>query len=71
MHIKTGDKIEIISGKNKGQTGIIKKVNRNKGQVIIDKINLVKKHKKSNNEQEKGQILTIESPIDASNIKKI
>nr|YP_009257583.1 50S ribosomal protein L24 [Coeloseira compressa]ANH09666.1 50S ribosomal protein L24 [Coeloseira compressa] len=71
MHIKTGDKVTIISGKYKGKTGIINKINKKKQEVFINKINMIKKHQKANNEQKTGQILTREAPLHASNVKKI
>ncbi len=67
MRLKTGDKVIVITGSNKGKEGIIKKVLREDDKVIVEGVNIVKKHKKGNG-QESGGILEIEAPIHASNV---
>ena len=67
MNLKVGDKVIVIAGSNKGKEGTIKKVLRKENRVIIEGVNLVKKHKKGNG-QESGGILEIEAPIHASNV---
>ena len=70
MRLKTGDKVIVIAGSNKGKVGTIKKVLRNENRVIIEGVNIVHKHQKSNG-QESGGILDIEAPINASNVMLI
>ena len=70
MRLKTGDKVIVITGASKGQEGTIKKVLRNENKVIVEGINIVKKHQKGNG-QESGGILEIEAPINASNVMLI
>ena len=65
--LKVGDKVIVIAGSNKGKEGTIKKVLKKENRVIIEGINLVKKHQKGNG-QESGGILEIEAPIHASNV---
>ena len=67
MNLKVGDKVIVIAGSNKGKEGTIKKVLKKENRVIIEGINLVKKHQKGNG-QESGGILEIEAPIHASNV---
>ena len=67
MRLKTGDKVIVITGSNKGKEGIIKKVLRAENKVIIEGVNIVKKHKKGNG-QESGGIVELEAPISASNV---
>jgi len=70
MRIKTGDKVIVIAGSNKGKLGTIKKVLRNENRVIVEGVNIVHKHQKGNG-QESGGILDIEAPINASNVMLI
>jgi len=67
MNLKTGDKIVVISGKDKGKEGLIKKVLRAENKVIVEGINIVKKHVKPNG-QTAGTIEEKEAPIHASNV---
>ena len=67
MNLKVGDKVIVIAGSNKGKEGTIKKVLKKENRVIIEGINLVKKHQKGNG-QESGGILEVEAPIHASNV---
>ena len=67
MNLKVGDKVIVIAGSNKGKEGTIKKVLKKENRVIIEGINLIKKHQKGNG-QESGGILEVEAPIHASNV---
>ena len=67
MKFKTGDKVVVITGANKGKTGEIAKILKDKNQVIIEGVNIKKKHQKPVQGQE-GGIIEIAAPIDASNI---
>ena len=67
MNLKVGDKVIVIAGSNKGKEGTIKKVLKKENRVIIEGLNLVKKHQKGNG-QESGGILEVEAPIHASNV---
>ena len=70
MNLKVGDKVIVIAGSNKGKEGTIKKVLKRENRVIIEGVNLVKKHQKGNG-QESGGILEQEAPIHASNVMLI
>lgn len=67
MNFKTGDKVVVIAGKDKGKEGIITKVLRDKNKVIVEGVNIFKKHIKGNG-QTPGSIEEIELPIHASNV---
>ncbi len=70
MRLKTGDKVIVIAGSNKGKEGTIKKVLRKENRVIVEGVNIVHKHQKPRG-QESGGILDVEAPIDASNVMLI
>jgi large subunit ribosomal protein L24 len=69
VHVKVGDKVTIISGFYKNETGEILKVNRKTGKVIVQGINLKFKHAKPTTENEIGEIKQFEAPIHHSNVK--
>lgn len=71
MKIKVGDEVLIIAGKDKGKNGKVIKTLRNDDKVVVEGINIVKKHVKPNNQNDKGGIFDIEAPIHVSNVKKI
>ncbi len=71
MKVKKGDNVLIISGKDKGRTGKIAKVLVKDRKILVEAINLKKKHVRPKREGEQGQVVSIPSPIDASNIKLI
>jgi len=68
MHVKKGDKVKVITGKDKGKTGIVLAVFPKKNRVIVEGVNIVKKHAKPSQENPQGGILDIEAPIHASNV---
>ena len=67
MHFKTGDKVVVISGKDKGKEGKITHVLRAENRVVVEGVNIVKKHVKGNGQQA-GSINEMEAPIHASNV---
>lgn len=68
MKFKTGDKVIAIAGKDKGNTGRISKVLRKENKVVVEGINLVKKHLKPNANNQDGGIISVEAPIHSSNV---
>ena len=70
MNFKVGDKVVVIAGASKGKTGKIIKTLRRENRVIVEGVNIVKKHRKGNG-QESGGILEVEAPIHASNVMMI
>jgi large subunit ribosomal protein L24 len=67
--IKVGDNVRVITGSNKGKEGKVLKVLRKENRVIVDGVNIVKKHVKPNRTNETGGILETEAPIHISNVK--
>ena len=70
MNFKIGDKVVVIAGKDKGKEGKITKVLRNENKIVIEGVNVVKKHVKPNG-QNAGSIVELEAPINASNAMMI
>ena len=68
MKFKVGDKVRVMIGKDSGKEGKITHIFRNENKVIIEGINMVKKHRKPNNSNETGGIVEMEAPINASNV---
>ena len=71
MRIKVGDNVRVITGSNKGKEGKVLQVLKNENKVVIDGVNVAKKHVKPNRQNESGGILEVEAPIHASNVKLI
>ena len=71
MKIKVGDKVKVITGTNKGKEGKVSKVLRTEDKVIVEGVNIVKKHIKPGRTNETGGILETEAPIHISNVKVI
>ena len=69
MKIKVGDNVRVITGSNKGKEGKVLKVLRKENRVLVDGVNIIKKHVKPNRENETGGILEVEAPIHISNVK--
>ena len=68
MHVKKGDTVQVISGKDKGKVGEITRVNPKTSQVTIEGVNVRTKHVKPQQEGESGQIITFEAPVHSSNV---
>lgn len=71
MKIKVNDQVKILAGKDKGKTGTVLKTLKNKDKVVVDGINIAKRHQKPNNANENGGIIEFPAPIHVSNVKKI
>ena len=68
MNFVKGDKVIVISGNDKGKTGTIQKVFPKTNRVVVENVNVRKKHKKPTQQNPEGSILEIYAPIDASNV---
>lgn len=71
LKIKSGDKVLIIAGKDKGKTGEILKVFPTENRAIVDGCNMVKKHQKPTSANPQGGVLDKPAPIHISNLKLI
>jgi len=69
MFVKTGDKVKVIAGKDKGKEGVVVKTLAAKDRVVVEGVNIVKKHQKPNNQYPQGGIVEPEAPIHVSNVQ--
>ena len=69
MKIKKGDKVQVIAGRDKGTVGEVKAVLPRSNRVIVEGVNVVKKHEKPSQANPDGGIFNKEMPINASNVK--
>ncbi len=69
MHVKKGDKVIVIAGKEKGKSSTVTKVLREENRVILDGLNLMKKHTRPTKAGAKGGIISVAMSIHASNVK--
>jgi large subunit ribosomal protein L24 len=68
MSIRKGDMVMVITGKEKGKTGKVLLVDRDKQKVLIEKINFVKRHQKPTQKIRQGGIIEKEAPLHISNV---
>ena len=68
LHVKKGDKVEVISGKDKKKQGKILSASPKTGKVLVEGVNIIKKHTKGTQANPAGGIIEKEAPIDASNV---
>ena len=71
MKVKVGDNVRIITGSNKGKEGKVLRTLKKENKVVVEGINIVKKHSKPTNTNDKGGIFDIEAPIHVSNVKVV
>ena len=71
MNIKKGDKVRVISGADKGKEGIVQRVYPKINKVVVEGVNVHKKHKKPTQAVPQGSIVDIYVPFDASNVMVI
>ena len=70
MKIKKGDNVILITGKDKGKKGKIVRVLVKENKVVVEGLNMMKKHQRPRKSGEKGSMVNIAMPINASNVKK-
>lgn len=68
MKLKTGDKVVVIAGKDKGKEGKIVAVDKKNNRVMVEGVNMVSKHTKPNAQNQQGRIIKKENFIHASNV---
>lgn len=69
MKVKVGDKVKILAGKDKGKEGKVLVTLKKQDRVVVEGINIIKKHQKPGRTDETGGILETENPIHVSNVK--
>lgn len=68
MHVKKGDKVQVISGKDKGKQGVILEAFPKQNRVLVEGVNIVKKHSKPSQVNPQGGIVSQEAPVHVSNV---
>ena len=68
MRIVKGDKVVVIAGKDKGKTGVVQAVYPKVNKVVVEGVNVHKKHKKPTQQSPEGSVVEMYVPIDASNV---
>lgn len=66
--IRKGDTVIVVSGRERGKTGKVLSVDRSAGKVIVEKLNIIKRHTKPNQKVKQGGILEREAPLQISNV---
>ena len=68
MKIRKGDLVQVIAGKYRTKRGEVKKVLVSEGKVVVEGVNIVKKHVKARSQVRQAGIIEVEAPIDVSNV---
>jgi large subunit ribosomal protein L24 len=68
MHVRKGDQVVVIAGKEKGKRGRVLRLVSDKGRVVIERVNMVKRHTKPTQRNPRGGILEKEGSVEASNV---
>ena len=71
LNIKKGDKVVVLSGKEKGKEGKVLTTNPKAGKVIIEGVNMVQKHQKPRRQGEEGGIIKVEAPMYACKVMRV
>jgi large subunit ribosomal protein L24 len=68
VKIKKGDRVVVLTGKDRGKEGVVMRAMPKEGKVIVDGVNIAKKHQKPTRTTMQGGIIDKDMPIDASNV---
>jgi len=68
MKIKKGDRVRVLSGKDRGKEGVVMRAMPADGKVIVDGVNVAKKHQKPTRSTMQGGIIDRDMPLDVSNV---
>jgi large subunit ribosomal protein L24 len=71
MKIRTGDIVKMLSGKDSGRTGMIVKVNFERQRVVVEGLNMVKKHIKKRKEKDEGGIISIPAAVSVAKVQLV
>lgn len=71
MHVRKGDTVLVLAGKDKGKEGKIIRSIPKENRVVVEKVNLVKRHQKPSMKNPSGGIVTMEAPIHVSNVQPV
>jgi len=68
MHVRRGDRVQVISGNYKGASGVVLRVIPRKSQIVVEGINVRKRHQAPSQQNPEGGIVSFEAPIHVSNV---
>ncbi|MFB6241151.1 MAG: 50S ribosomal protein L24, partial [Gemmatimonadota bacterium] len=68
LHVRSGDQVKVISGNYRGATGRILRTIPDEGRVVVDSVNMRKRHQQPTRDSPEGGIVSFEAPIDVSNV---
>jgi len=71
LHVRSGDRVKVISGNYRGATGQILRTIPDERRVVVDSVNMRKRHQQPTQENPEGGIVSFEAPIDVSNVMLI
>lgn len=71
LHIKKGDKVTVLAGDSKGQTGEVREIDTKKLRAIVIGVNMISKHAKASSKYPQGGIIKLEGPVHISNLMLI
>jgi large subunit ribosomal protein L24 len=68
MHVRKGDTVVVTAGKEKGKRGRVLRLLTDKGRVVVERINMIKRHTKATQRNPRGGIIEKEGSLDVSNV---
>ena len=68
LHVSRGDTVRVVRGDDKGKEGKVVRVYRKTGRIIVEGVNIVKKHRRARSAEEQSGIIDMPAPIHASNV---
>ncbi len=68
IHVTTGDVVRVVRGNDKGKEGKVLRVVSKTGRVVVEGVNIVKKHRRARTAEEQGGIIEMPAPLHASNV---
>jgi large subunit ribosomal protein L24 len=68
LHVKKGDMVRVMAGKEKGKSGKITAIFSDKGRVVVENLNMIKRHTRPSRTNTEGGIIEKEAPLSASNV---
>lgn len=71
LHVSKGDTVQVMRGDDRGKEGKVLRVFRKNGRVLVEGVNIVKKHRKARKADEQSGIIEAPAPIHASNVKLV
>ena len=71
VHVTKGDDVRVVRGDHKGESGKVMRVLLKTGRIVVQGVNLVKKHRRARNPEEQSGIIEMPAPVNASNVMLI